>query len=86
MLLNNDYELICNSTDDISMLNDKKNNVLVPEFKLLNLNNNLKDVERLILIIFLLLFFILVFGYLIYNFIFLDYFGLNLVSMKGGMR
>lgn len=86
MLLKNDYELICHSTDDISMLNDKKNNVLVPELKLLNLNNNLKDVERLILIIFLLLFFILVFGYLIYNFILLDYFGLNLVSIKGGMR
>lgn len=85
------YELKCQSTDDMNKLTDKKNNVLIEENK--NSNSNKKDkvfkqIQKIILIIFLLLVFTLIFGYLIYNYIFVKIFVHDTVPnvLKGGKR
>lgn len=65
------YELKCQPTDDMNKLTDKKNNVLIEENKTLNVNKNkgFKEIQKIILIVFLLFIFALIFGYLIYNYI-----------------
>lgn len=85
------YELKCQSTDDINKLMDKKNNVLISENKTFTPNkkdNEFKEVQKIILIVFLLFVFILIFGYLIYNYIIVKMFspdtGPNI--LKGGKR
>lgn len=85
------YELKCQSTDDMNKLMDKKHNVLVPENKTFAPNKNdkvFKEIQKIVLIVFLLFILTLIFGYLIYNYIIVKLFmsdaGPNI--LKGGKR
>lgn len=87
---NDKYELKCQPTDDMNKLMDKKNSVLVKENKTNNpkKDKGFKEIQKIILIVFLLLIFTFIFGYLIYNYIIVKFFGADTGPniLKGGKR